>query len=120
MENQSNKKWMALLGVFAIIMLVYYVGYSGDFNKGSKPTINQAAQLNRIPAGEYRIGKDIPSGEYKIVSDGDLCFYSLSKDSSHASESVISRGYAHGQKYITTQDGQYLEIGDGGHLEKVN
>lgn len=61
--------------------------------------------------GMYKIGVDLPAGEYIIISEGFLpAYFQVSSNSSGSLESIISNDNFNGNRYITVNDGQYLEI----------
>ncbi|TGE35872.1 hypothetical protein E4K67_22405 [Desulfosporosinus fructosivorans] len=125
---KGKKAYGKIIIIIVLVAISYSTGAYVGFRNGTAKAQAQAVSpkqningstLSSIPQGEYRIGKDISAGEYKIISDDKSCYFKLSKDSSGNKNSIIDNGAVYGQKYITTQDSQYLEI-HFGHLEKVN
>lgn len=69
-------------------------------------------EAKRIKSGTYKIGSDLPAGEYKIFSNG-FTYLEVAKDSSGTLDSIITNDNISTFKYVTVEDGQYLQFNDG-------
>lgn len=63
-----------------------------------------------LPQGMYKVGNDFKAGEYTIHATAGNGYYEIAKDSTHESNSVLSKGSFTGDKTITVTDGQYLKL----------
>lgn len=59
--------------------------------------------------GMYKVGVDLQPGEYKINSPGDG-YDAITTNSRHTLNSIVSNDNFTGNKYVTVEDGQYLEL----------
>ncbi|NLY42892.1 MAG: hypothetical protein GX066_02760 [Clostridiaceae bacterium] len=62
-----------------------------------------------IKAGMYKVGTDIASGEYILFSSGSG-YYQVTTDSTGELDSIITNDIFEGTRYVTVQDGQYIEF----------
>ncbi len=63
-----------------------------------------------IKQGMYKVGSDLPAGEYVIFSDGGMSYFQVSKDSSGSLEGIVTNDNFTGTRYVTVNDGQYIEF----------
>ena len=62
-----------------------------------------------LPVGRYRVGQHIPAGEYKLRAEAsERGYYCLTSDPN--GDDIISNDNFNGERYVTIQDGQYLEL----------
>jgi putative cell wall-binding protein len=66
-----------------------------------------------LPEGMYKVGVDLPAGEYKFVPDAEGGYYAVSTDSSQSFDSIVANEFTSSERYITVQNGQYLELSTG-------
>jgi len=85
-----------------------------NFTKGTMYAIEDAPALNLgsvLPEGMYLVGVDIPAGEYKVRTTGIIGgYFEICRDSTHSFYSIIANDFFEGEKYITVQEGQYLQL----------
>lgn len=82
-----------------------------NFSYGTMYAIDDAPALKTtdyLPAGMYKVGKDLPAGEYKVRATDNNAYYEVASDSTHNWSSELVYDVFNGEKYITLQDGQYL------------
>ena len=132
MESGSKKKiykrWWFWV-IIGIIIIGIYGNSEGENNESkaddSKNTLSttlpnkdepkkvEQKKEDYIKAGMYKVGTDIQHGEYVIVSDDDMCYFQVSKDSSGTLESIVCNDNITTRSYITINDGEYLTVTDG-------
>ena len=62
-----------------------------------------------LPEGRYRVGQHISAGTYKIQTTSNVSgYYSLTSDPN--GDNIISNDNFDGERYVTIQNGQYLEL----------
>lgn len=69
-------------------------------------------EAKHVKSGTYKIGSDLPAGEYKIFSNG-FTYLEVAKDSSGTIDSIITNDNISTFKYVTVEDGQYLQFNNG-------
>jgi hypothetical protein len=100
------------------LMLAFSACTAGTEN--NPPPQNQTGQsattrqekTNYINAGMYKVGQDLKAGEYLLYSNGGFAYYQVSKDSTGSLDSIISNDNFTNTRYITVEDGQYIEFRD--------
>lgn len=60
--------------------------------------------------GEYKVGKDIPAGEYELISNTEMGYFEVSKDSNGTLDSIITNDFVTSNAYVTVEDGEYLKL----------
>lgn len=75
-----------------------------------KETPQEKPEEEFIKTGMYKIGTDLEAGEYILYSEGGLAYFAVTKDSSGELESIIFNDNFSGTRYVTVEDGQYLEF----------
>lgn len=63
-----------------------------------------------VGPGMYKVGSEIEAGEYYLISDGISGYYQVTNDSSGELESIISNDNFNGNRYVTVEEGKYLEF----------
>jgi len=64
-----------------------------------------------IESGMYKVGGDLPAGEYLLLGSA-MSYYQITKDSSGTLKSIISNDTFNNTRYITLENGQYLEFSE--------
>jgi len=72
--------------------------------------VEHGINLQNIPEGMYKVGKDIPAGEYQIISDNNGSFVVYRNSGSPEAKNMVNFGFIDGQKYVSVFEGQYLQI----------
>lgn len=80
-----------------------------EFSSAKAALSSEIEPIAERGPGMYRVGIDIPAGEYKIKPDGFGYMAVLSKTDGNIS-SIVSNDNFETEKYITVQDGQYLQL----------
>lgn len=75
---------------------------------GSAPSIIPENGLYKD--GEYKVGKDIPAGEYELISNTEMGYFEVSKDSNGTLDSIITNDFVTSNAYVTVEDGEYLKL----------
>ena len=63
-----------------------------------------------LPAGMYRVGKDLPAGTYKVKKTGTDSYVEITSSSARAEKDTIDYETIKEEKEITVKDGQYLRM----------
>lgn len=64
----------------------------------------------RLPAGTYKVGKDIDPGEYLISATSSNGYVEILSSPLHTLESIYSNDNFSGSKYVTVKSNQYLHL----------
>lgn len=77
----------------------------------AEPTTEDEEVDNQyITDGMYKVGSDLQAGEYIIYSDSFMSYFQISKDSTGSLDSILANDTFDGTRYVTVEDGQYLEL----------
>lgn len=60
--------------------------------------------------GMYLVGKDIPAGEYLLKANSGMKAYVCVYNNSTANRNIVTNDNFEGKKYVTVNDGEYLEL----------
>lgn len=121
--KKKSKKWIWAVAVLLVIIAIASSGGNNDSEQqtatsGSSNSVatntsgenqqKQAETNQYIKAGMHKVGTDIPAGEYLIIPSG-MAYFQVSSDSTGTLDSIISNDNHTGTRYVTVEDGQYLE-----------
>ena len=117
--------WFWLIIIIFIIVIVSNLGKSGNSTStpnspytGSSASSSSAATSSNalLPAvkiykaGMYKIGSDMPTGEYVLISNGDMAYVEIAKDSTGQMESIIANDHFKNRSIVTVSDRQYIKL----------